>query len=235
MHAPDSDHDFPITPEILLGAYAAGIFPMAESAGDPGLHWIEPQRRGILPLDRFHIPARLARFIRNNPYRVVVNHDFRSVIEACAAPRPGSGETWINGPIRRLYGQLFETGHCHTVEVYDGERLVGGLYGIALGAAFFGESMFHRARDGSKLALVHLVARLRAGGFTLLDTQFITAHLQQFGAIEIPRREYRQLLAEALRRRGDFAVWPQTGAPPGSDIVAIARGGAQRPAPPAGS
>lgn len=224
MHGRDPDSDFAITPEILLSAYAAGIFPMAESANDPGLHWIEPHRRGILPLDGFHVPGKLARFVRHNPYSVVVDRDFEAVITACAAPREGSAETWINGPIRRLYGALFAMGHCHTVEVYAGAELVGGLYGIALGGAFFGESMFHRRTDCSKLALVHLVARLKAGGFTLLDAQFVTEHLKQFGATEVPRREYRALLKAALERRGDFAIWPPEGPPPETDIAAIARG-----------
>lgn len=214
----NADQDLPITPDILLRAYAAGIFPMAESADDPGLHWVEPQKRGILPLDRFHVASRLMRLVRQERYRVVVDHDFAAVIEACAEPRQEEGATWINRPIRRLYGALFEQGFCHTVEVYDGEALVGGLYGIALGSAFFGESMFHRARDCSKIALVHLVARLRAGGFTLLDTQFVTSHLQQFGATEIPRKAYRALLDAALDRQGDFHVWPADG--PG-DIGAV--------------
>ncbi|MFY8114905.1 MAG: leucyl/phenylalanyl-tRNA--protein transferase [Rhabdaerophilum sp.] len=207
----DADQDLPITPDILLRAYAAGIFPMAESADDPGLHWVEPQKRGILPLNAFHVGSRLGRLVRQERYRVVVDRNFPAVIEACAAPRQDEGATWINRPIRRLYGALFDQGFCHTVEVYEGEALVGGLYGIALGAAFFGESMFHRARDCSKIALVHLVARLRAGGFTLLDTQFVTAHLQQFGAIEVPRKAYRAQLDAALDRQGDFHVWPSEG------------------------
>lgn len=215
-----SDPDFPVTPEILLRAYAAGIFPMAESADDPGLHWIEPQKRGIIPLDGFHLSAKLARFVKQQRYRVVIDHDFASVIDACAAPRPGSGETWINQPIRQLYGALFDAGFCHTVEVYDGEALVGGLYGIALGSAFFGESMFHRARDCSKLALVHLVARLKAGGFTLLDTQFVTEHLKQFGAHEVPRKSYRQMLDAALVREADFHIWPQAGPAVVDDVLA---------------
>ncbi len=213
-----SNTDFPVTPEILLRAYAAGIFPMAESADDPGLHWIEPQKRGIIPLEGFHLSGKLARLVRQERFRVVVDHDFSAVIEACAAPRPGAAETWINQPIRALYGQLFAMGHCHTVEVYEGEALVGGLYGLSLGSAFFGESMFHRARDCSKLALVHLVARLKAGGFTLLDTQFVTEHLRQFGATEVPRKTYRTLLEAALARKADFNVWPQSG--PG-DIHAV--------------
>jgi leucyl/phenylalanyl-tRNA---protein transferase len=220
----DETDDFPVTPEILLRAYAAGIFPMAESAGDPGLHWIEPQRRGIIPLDGFHITSKLARLVRQQRYEVVVDRDFHGVIDACAAPRGAAAETWINRPIRRLYGALFETGHCHTVEVYDGESLVGGLYGITLGSAFFGESMFHRARDCSKLALVHLVARLKAGGFTLLDTQFITPHLAQFGALEVTRKTYRELLAKALEREACFSVWPQAGPGGEIDIAAIAEG-----------
>lgn len=203
-----SDADFPITPEILLRAYAAGIFPMAESADDPSLHWIEPKMRGIIPLEGFHLSSRMARMVRAGEYRVVVDHDFPAVIAACAAPRKTEGgETWINAPIRRLYGALFAAGYCHTVEVYEGEALVGGLYGIAMGGAFFGESMFHRARDCSKLALCHLVARLKAGGFVLLDTQFVTDHLKQFGAIEIPRKTYRERLAGALGREGRFDVW----------------------------
>ncbi|WP_284179010.1 leucyl/phenylalanyl-tRNA--protein transferase [Rhabdaerophilum sp. SD176] len=226
----DDDQDLPITPDILLRAYAAGIFPMAESAEDPGLHWIEPQKRGILPLDRFHVGSRLMRLVRQARYRVVVDRDFAAVIEACAAPRQEEGATWINRPIRRLYGALFEQGFCHTVEVYDGEALVGGLYGIALGSAFFGESMFHRARDCSKIALVHLVARLRAGGFTLLDTQFVTSHLQQFGATEIPRKAYRALLDAALDRQGDFHVWPAEG-PGHIGTVLAALGRAKPPAP----
>ncbi|MCZ8373747.1 MAG: leucyl/phenylalanyl-tRNA--protein transferase [Beijerinckiaceae bacterium] len=226
----DADQDLPITPDILLRAYAAGIFPMAESAEDPGLHWVEPQKRGILPLDTFHVGSRLMRLVRQERYRVVVDRDFAAVIEACAAPRQEEGATWINRPIRRLYGALFEQGFCHTVEVYDGEALVGGLYGIALGSAFFGESMFHRARDCSKIALVHLVARLRAGGFTLLDTQFVTSHLQQFGATEIPRKAYRTLLDAALDRQADFHVWPPEG--PGDIGAVIAALGLAKPPSP---
>lgn len=216
-----SDADFPITPEILLRAYAAGLFPMAESADDPALHWIEPKQRGILPLTSFHLSSRMARMVRQGEFRVVVDHDFGAVIDACAAPRQTEGgETWINAPIRRLYGALFEAGRCHTVEVYQGEALVGGLYGLAMGSAFFGESMFHRARDCSKLALVHLVARLRAGGFTLLDTQFVTDHLRQFGAIEIERRDYRRRLEAALARNGNFHIWPHGEADDPASVLA---------------
>jgi len=221
------DHDeYAVTPEILLRAYAIGVFPMAESADDPSLHWIEPRMRGIIPLETFHVSGRMARLVRQARYRVV-DQDFPAVIEACAAPRESSRDTWINGPIRALYGALFASGHCHTVEVRDGDRLVGGLYGIALGAAFFGESMFHVERDCSKLALVHLVARLRAGGFTLLDTQFVTPHLAQFGATAIPRKEYRMRLDSAINSRGNFHVWPREGPPEIGAVLAAL----DRPAP----
>jgi leucyl/phenylalanyl-tRNA--protein transferase len=187
-----------ITPQVLLKAYACGIFPMAESAEDNALYWIEPERRGILPLDRVHVPQRLARTIRKGGFTVRIDHDFDAVIEGCAAPRSGRRSTWINGRIRSLYRDLFALGHCHTVEVYDEEGLIGGLYGVHLGRAFFGESMFSRARDASKIALVYLVARLRYGGFELLDTQFVTGHLARFGAIEVSRPEFQRLLEGAL-------------------------------------
>ena len=153
-----------LTPEVLLKAYACGIFPMAENADDPALFWIEPEERGVIPLDGFHVPGRLTRTVRSTRLTVVCDRDFGAVIEGCAEPGPKRARTWINAPIRKLYGGLFDMGHCHTVEVYDGDALVGGLYGVSLGRAFFGESMFHRERDASKVALVHLVARLRAGG-----------------------------------------------------------------------
>ena len=193
-----------ITPEVLLKAYACGIFPMAESAEDPALYWIEPEMRGIIPLDRFHVPARLARTVRGSRYTVTVNRDFDAVLDGCAEPRTGRPRTWINARIRLLYRKLYERRHCHSLEVYDGEELVGGLYGVTLGRAFFGESMFHRARDASKIALVHLVARLKAGGFRLLDTQFVTDHLKTFGAIEVPRRQYHKLLEAALAGEANF-------------------------------
>jgi leucyl/phenylalanyl-tRNA--protein transferase len=192
-----------LTPEVLLKAYACGIFPMAENADDPALFWIDPPKRGIIPLDAFHVPSRLARTVRNTPFRVVCNHDFAAVIEACAAPGPTRSRTWINARIRQLYGELYRIGHCHTVEVRDGERLVGGLYGVSLGRAFFGESMFHVERDCSKIALVHLVARLRAAGYRLLDTQFLTDHLKLFGAIEVPQPRYHRMLAAALKTEPD--------------------------------
>src|SRR6266404_7278977 len=215
MASRDSAH-IEITPEVLLKAYACGIFPMAENADDPALYWIEPELRGIIPLDGFHVPARLARTVRAEPFAVVCNRDFEAVIDGCAAPGPGRSHTWINGRIRTLYRKLYDIGHCHTVEVYDGNALVGGLYGVSLGRTFFGESMFHRARDASKVALVHLVARLKAGGFKLLDTQFVTDHLKIFGAVEVPQRQYHKLLEAALGGEGDFAALgvkrPVTGA-----------------------
>jgi leucyl/phenylalanyl-tRNA--protein transferase len=195
-----------ITPEVLLKAYACGIFPMAESADDPALFWIEPEKRGVIPLDRFHMSARLARTIRSDRFTVTVDRDFDAVLEGCAQPWPGRPRTWINARIRILYRKLYERRHCHSLEVYEGDTLVGGLYGVTLGRAFFGESMFHRTRDASKVALVHLVARLKAGGFRLLDTQFVTDHLKTFGAIEVPRRQYHKLLEAALSGEGNFAA-----------------------------
>jgi leucyl/phenylalanyl-tRNA--protein transferase len=187
-----------ITPQVLLKAYACGIFPMAESAEDNALYWIEPERRGILPLDHVHVPRRLARTIRRGGFEVKIDNDFEGVIEGCAAPRSGRRSTWINGRIRSLYRELFALGHCHTVEVWKDGKLAGGLYGVHLGRAFFGESMFSRMRDASKIALVYLVARLKYGGFTLLDTQFVTGHLAKFGAIEVSRQEFQRCLEAAL-------------------------------------
>ncbi len=195
---------FEITPEVLLKAYACGIFPMAESADDPSFFWTEPDLRGILPLDRFHVSSRLARTVRSDQFEVTVNRDFDAVIDRCAEPQPGRENTWINQRIRNLYRKLHERRHCHSVEVYRDGELVGGLYGVTLGRAFFGESMFHRVRDASKVALVHLVARLHAGGFVLLDTQFVTEHLRSFGAIEVSRRQYHELLEAALSDEGNF-------------------------------
>jgi leucyl/phenylalanyl-tRNA--protein transferase len=211
-----------LTPEVLLKAYACGIFPMAEDADDPALFWIDPPERGIIPLDAFHIPSRLARTVRAAELTVVCDRDFSAVIEGCAEPGRNRARTWINAPIRKLYRGLFEIGHCHTVEVYDGEALVGGLYGVSLGRAFFGESMFHRTRDASKIALVHLVARLRLGGFELLDAQFMTDHLKTFGATEVPQERYGRILAGAVRRPGDVSVFAR--ALTGAEAVTIARG-----------
>ncbi len=193
-----------ITPEVLLKAYACGIFPMAESAEDPGLYWIEPERRGVLPLSAFHVPRRLARLVKQDRFEVRVDSDFHGTLDGCAAPAPGRQRTWINARIRQLYSSLYEMGHAHSVETWLDGKLVGGLYGVRLRGAFFGELMFSTVRDASKVALVHLVARLNRGGFTLLDTQFITDHLSQFGATEISRRAYQGLLDEALGINADF-------------------------------
>jgi leucyl/phenylalanyl-tRNA--protein transferase len=208
-----------VTPSLLLRAYACGIFPMAEAADDPTLFWVEPRMRGVLPLDRFHIPRRLARTVRSERFEIRIDSNFEGVIEACAAPRAGRRQTWINAPIRRLYGELFRMGHVHTVEAWREERLVGGLYGVKLGAIFFGESMFADERDASKVALVHLVAQLKNGGFRLLDAQFLTEHLARFGAIEIPRDEYVHLLDQALRGEARF---PATEKLSGVEAIALA-------------
>lgn len=210
-----------ITPEVLLRAYACGIFPMAESADDPTLFWVEPERRGVLPLAGFHVPARLARTVRADTFEVSVDRAFKAVIAGCAEPQPQRDNTWINRRIRDLYVGLYELGHCHSVEVWRDGDLVGGLYGVSLGGAFFGESMFHRARDASKVALVHLVARLIAGGFVLLDTQFVTSHLQRFGAIEISRDVYRKRLDAALTHSADFARLPVERPVRGAEALAV--------------
>jgi leucyl/phenylalanyl-tRNA--protein transferase len=210
-----------ITPDVLLKAYACGIFPMAESADDPALYWIEPDMRGVIPLQGFHLPGRLARTVRATHYTVHIDRDFDAVIEACAAPKQDRTRPWINIRIRRIYRSLFDRGHCHTVEVYDGDHLVGGLYGVSLGRAFFGESMFHRVRDASKIALAHLVARLKVGGYKLLDTQYVTEHLKTFGAVEIPKRRYHRLLEEALHGDGDFAALPVTRPVSGEETLSI--------------
>jgi leucyl/phenylalanyl-tRNA--protein transferase len=197
-----------ITPQVLLKAYTCGIFPMAESADDPALYWIEPQQRGILPLDKVHVPRRLARTIRSGLFEVRIDSDFEGVIEGCAASRSGRRTTWINRKIRALYRDLYDAGYCHTVEAWTGGQLVGGLYGVALNGAFFGESMFSSHRDASKVALVYLCARLINGGFSLLDTQFVTEHLKQFGTVEIERAQFHTLLERALARDGDFHALP---------------------------
>jgi leucyl/phenylalanyl-tRNA--protein transferase len=197
--------------EILLAAYRQGIFPMADHRDDEEIFWVEPKRRGIIPLDSFHVPRRLARTMRVSTFTVTVDRAFEQVIDLCAAQASDRPNTWINRSIEASYVALFREGHGHSVEVWDGDVLVGGLYGISIGGAFFGESMFSRATDASKIALVHLVMRLRAGGYRLLDTQFITAHLSQFGAIEVSRAAYRKLLAPAVAARGDFYVLGGTG------------------------
>jgi len=196
-----------ITPEILLSAYGAGLFPMAERHDDPDLYWVNPERRGVLPLDRLHIPRRLARTVRRGRFRISANEDFCAVMIACAAPGDGREKTWINRTILSLYGALHDSGHAHSIECWDDDTLVGGLYGVSLGGAFFGESMFSRQRDASKVALVHLAARLVEGGYGLLDVQFLTEHLAQFSAVEVPRSRYRQMLSAAIKRDAAFPVY----------------------------
>ncbi len=193
-----------ITPELLLQAYRIGVFPMGERRDDPKLYWLDPRLRAVLPLDGFHLPKRLARTMRQGVFEVTADTAFDEVMRACAEPRPGHPESWINEPILALYGDLFSRGHAHSIECRRDGRLVGGLYGVTVGAAFFGESMFSRERDASKVALVHLVARLIKGGFRLLDCQFMTEHLRGFGALEMPREEFRVLLADAVDRTASF-------------------------------
>ncbi len=193
-----------LTAELLLRAYSVGLFPMAEDRDDPDLHWIDPEVRGIIPLDRFHVPQRLARTLRQGTFEVRVDTAFDAVIQACAEATDRRPKTWINDTILRLFGELFSRGFAHSVECWREERLVGGLYGVALRGAFFGESMFSHERDASKVALAHLVERLRLGGFRLLDTQFVTPHLATFGALEIPRAAYRDRLGDALRVKAVF-------------------------------
>ena len=194
-----------IPTDLLLKAYASGVFPMAESAADPEVFWVRPEARGVIPLDAFHIPRSLRKTVRQRPFDIRVDTDFAGVIDACAEESENRQTTWINAPIREAYIELFRIGHAHSVEAWHEGRLAGGLYGVTLGRAFFGESMFSRWTDASKVCLVHLVERLRQRGFVLLDTQFTTEHLKHFGAIDIPRRKYETLLEEALRGRADFA------------------------------
>jgi leucyl/phenylalanyl-tRNA--protein transferase len=201
---------------MVLRAYSIGIFPMAETADDPSIHWIEPKRRGIIPLDGLHVSRSLAKLIRSDRFQVAIDTDFQSVIEACATTH---GSTWINLPIRSLFSELFDQGHAHSVEVYEKNQLVGGLYGLALGGAFFGESMFHTLTNASKVALVHLVARLNAGGFCLLDTQVLTPHLATLGAIEIDRLEYKSLLANALSVTAEFPLRSEREPISGEDVL----------------
>jgi len=199
-HAPGYD----IPPDLLLRAYATGVFPMAESADDPEIFWVRPETRGVIPLDAFHVPKSLRKVIRQGHFDIRFDTDFGSVIDGCAQSREARPTTWINASIRTAYTRLFEAGHCHTVEAWRDGELVGGLYGVTLGRAYFGESMFSRVRDASKVCLVHLVERLRSTGFVLLDTQFTTEHLQRFGAIDVPRRKYEAMLQKALSGKADF-------------------------------
>ncbi|HYC97975.1 leucyl/phenylalanyl-tRNA--protein transferase [Brevundimonas sp.] len=191
-------------PDELLNCYATGVFPMGEARDDPRVFLVEPEQRGVIPLDGFRIPSRLKRTVRTGAIEVRVDTAFAAVLDACAAPAPGREDSWINGPIRRLYAELHARGHAHSVECWLDERLVGGLYGVTLGGAFFGESMFSRERDASKVALVHLVARLKRGGWRLLDAQFMTPHLSQFGAMEMPQAAYLGLLKAARAVRPDL-------------------------------
>jgi leucyl/phenylalanyl-tRNA--protein transferase len=206
--------------DALLRCYAQGVFPMGEARDDPRVFLVEPDLRGVIPLDCFHIPGRLRRTLRREPFEVRVNTAFAQVLDACAAPAPGREDTWINAPIRGLYLQLHAMGRAHSIECWRDDELVGGLYGVTSGGAFFGESMFSRATDASKIALVHLVARLRLGGWRLLDAQFRTPHLDQFGLIEIPQSAYLKALRPALQITPDATTL--TRALTGEEAVAYA-------------
>lgn len=217
----------PLTAEVILRAYALGVFPMAAGRNKRKIHFYSPDERGILPLDQFHVARRLARTVRSDCFQVRVDTAFADVVRACAAPGPQRPETWINDEIVELYGSLHSAGFAHSVECWHGGRLAGGLYGVAIGAAFFGESMVSLERDASKVALVHLVARLRRGGFVLLDAQFLTAHLARFGAIAIPRERYLGILAEAIAQTADFepaVYWPEPSGNCGSGSLEAASG-----------
>jgi len=202
---------------MVLRAYSVGLFPMAERADDIAIHWIEPRLRGIIPLNNLHISKSLAKVIRSDHFEIRIDTDFDAVIEACAE----RDETWINKRIRELYRELFHQGHVHTVETWRDGKLVGGLYGVSLGAGFFGETMFHRETDASKVALAHLVARLIKGHYRLLDTQFLTPHLQSLGAVEVPRDDYLILLSHAINTQGNFKIWPAGAEPNGANILKI--------------
>jgi leucyl/phenylalanyl-tRNA--protein transferase len=211
-----------ITPQILLKAYAAGVFPMAESAEDNALYWVEPEFRGIIPFDSFHVPRSLRKAIRRGRFEVTVDRAFGAVIAGCAEKTAGRPSTWINARITSLYTQLHKMGFCHSLEAWRGGRLAGGLYGVRIGAAFFGESMFSRERDASKVALVHLVARLKTSGFRLLDAQFINDHLRQFGAIEVSRNSYQHMLDQAIAEEADFGCFGGDGDP--EEVLAAVAG-----------
>ena len=215
---------FQLTPDILIEAYAAGIFPMAESADDPELFWVDPTRRGIIPLDAFHVPRRLGRVLRRGSFAVRCDTVFEAVIRACAEASDTRPTTWINDEIVQLYSALFARGAAHSVECWHEGELVGGLYGVSLGAAFFGESMFSRMTDASKVALVHLVTRLRLGGYRLLDTQYVTDHLKSFGAVEVQKRRYHRLLEDAIEGQADFGALALDRPISGEEALAIIRG-----------
>jgi leucyl/phenylalanyl-tRNA---protein transferase len=193
-----------IDPDLLLQAYSIGMFPMSEDADDDQVFWVQPEQRGIIPLDGFHAPRSLLKTVRQTRFEIRIDHDFHGVIDGCAESKDGRERTWINWTIRNACHALFKRGHCHTVEAYHEGNLAGGLYGVSLGGAFFGESMFSRVTDASKVCLVHLVARLKERRFTLLDTQFLTAHLERFGAMEISRKKYEKLLTAALKLNPSF-------------------------------
>lgn len=195
-----------LTPDILLAAYARGIFPMSDDRDDPDLYWVDPQRRGIFPLEHFHISKSLQKAVRQQLYQVTVDKDFSAVIHACAAVAPDRRSTWINDTIIDLFEQLHAIGHAHSIECWQGDELVGGLYGVSFASVFCGESMFSIKANASKIALVYLIARLKAGGFTLLDTQFVTDHLESLGAIEISRRDYHKRLEAGLETTGNFQL-----------------------------
>ena len=203
-----SARPFVLTADLLLRAYRLGMFPMAESRTSRSLHWLDPEVRGVLPLDKFHLPRSLMKTLRSGKFTITADTQFAATIAACAAARANRPETWINLEIERLFTELFALGFAHSVEVWADGAMVGGLYGASLGGAFFGESMFSTATDASKIALVHLVARLRLGGYVLLDTQFITTHLTRFGAVEVPRDDYHMLLAGAVEHPARFQPAP---------------------------
>jgi len=227
----------PIDPDLLLRAYSVGVFPMADSRDAPDIFWVEPKKRGVLPLDGFHLSHSLRKTLRSDRFAVTADRAFQRVVAACADASDDRPETWINPQIETAYGILHRNGHAHSIEVWRqgdvGGEMVGGLYGVSLGRAFFGESMFSRATDASKIALAHLVGRLRAGGYTLLDCQFITDHLASLGAIEIGRTRYRALLDEALGGGAAAAAGFAAVAASSSsgDFFALDRGAAGAPAP----
>ncbi len=200
----DEIFDIELTPDLIVRAYMAGIFPMSESADNPDIFWVSPEMRGIIPLEDFHVSKSLQKSIAKNNFKILIDNDFEAIIKSCATYGSDRDSTWINQTIIDLYSELFERKICHSVEVYENDELVGGLYGLSIGSAFFGESMFHKASNASKIALAHLVHRLKLGGYSLLDTQFITPHLRSMGAKEITREEYEILLAKSQNQTGDF-------------------------------
>lgn len=204
MAGKSPEQTFILDPELLLRAYATGVFPMAEEAENPEIFWVRPEKRGIIPFENFHVSRSLRKTVRKSIFDIRYDSNFNGVIDGCASGSGDRARTWINGPIRQAYGKLFDLGYCHTVEAWRDDRLVGGLYGISLGSAFFGESMFSRQRDASKVCLVHLVSHLIERGFTLLDTQFTTDHLETFGAVEVPRQQYQKMLENALAQPAEF-------------------------------